>query len=41
MFLVLQEKAAKMIGMEDAIFVCSGTMGNLISSKYNKFYICI
>lgn len=28
---VLQEKAAKMIGMEDAIFVCSGTMGNLIS----------
>ncbi|XP_053979093.1 L-allo-threonine aldolase [Hylaeus volcanicus] len=27
----LEEKAAEMVGMEDAIFVCSGTMGNLIA----------
>ncbi|XP_043603699.1 probable low-specificity L-threonine aldolase 1 isoform X8 [Bombus pyrosoma] len=28
---VLQETAAKMVGMEDALFVCSGTMANLIA----------
>ncbi|XP_043523060.1 probable low-specificity L-threonine aldolase 2 isoform X3 [Frieseomelitta varia] len=28
---VLQETTAKMVGMEDALFVCSGTMGNLIA----------
>lgn len=34
MFSELQEKAAKLAGKEAAIFVPSGTMGNLIASKY-------
>jgi hypothetical protein len=29
----LQRKAAKLLGKEDALFVNSGTMGNLIASK--------
>lgn len=31
----LQEKVAKMLGKERAIYVCSGTMGNLLSIKVN------
>ncbi|XP_043603693.1 probable low-specificity L-threonine aldolase 1 isoform X3 [Bombus pyrosoma] len=33
---VLQETAAKMVGMEDALFVCSGTMANLIARSYGS-----
>ena len=40
-FLVLQETTAYMVGMEDALFVCSGTMGNLIASRYSTLYVYI
>lgn len=32
-FLELQRKAAVLLGKEDALFISSGTMGNLIASK--------
>lgn len=32
-FLELEKTAAKMLGKEDGLYVSSGTMGNLISSK--------
>lgn len=33
-FSELQIKAAKLVGKEDALFVPTGTMANLIASKY-------
>jgi len=32
-FLELQKKAATLVGKEEALFVSSGTMGNLIAGK--------
>jgi len=32
-FLELQKKAAALLGKEDALFVSSGTMGNIIAGK--------
>lgn len=38
---VLQETTVKMVGMEDALFVCSRTMGNLIGNRYSTLYVYI
>ncbi|OAD54908.1 hypothetical protein WN48_05881 [Eufriesea mexicana] len=37
----LQEAAAEMVGMESAIFVSSGTMGNLIASRISIEDTCL
>lgn len=33
----LERRAAELLGKEDAVFVASGTMANLIASKYTVY----
>lgn len=33
----LERRAAELLGKEDAVFVASGTMANLIASEYQNF----
>ena len=35
-FIALQAKAAELTGKEAALFVTSGTMGNLVSGQYSR-----
>lgn len=37
----LESRSAEMLGMEDAIFVASGTMANLIASKSIKTFVVV